>query len=687
VTSEVAERIRESLRDWVGGRKVVLAGIPVAATPGWIEQLRSLGAGRVLVVGTTLGTGGLPDPEHAEWIDLDIHAPHPVDEFRQFERLAADPPAAIAEALDRFDPRGDALVLAAPFQAVTAIAGRPVVGGRRPEWVALEDKTTNDGLFDRAGVDRPPSEVVAAGDRAALGAAAARLDRGEGTVWSGDARQGFNGGGAFVRWVTDEDRADAAQRWFAGRCTRVRVAPFLEGRPCNIHGFATEDGLAVFRPVEAMTLRSEDPPDLHYGGAATFFDPPEADRARMRIVARRVGSLLRDDVGFLGTYTIDGVLTEDGFRPTELNPRMGAGIRPLVQGVPELPFLALHWAVAAGWRCPVAPEELESTITAAADAHRGGGGWLAGRTRWRDTRDHPITVDDDGCEAAADDGAANGVVTTGPSSQGGFIRFTANPEATPVGPSLAPRAAAAFAWADRELGAGIGVRLRAAPVRSAPRKRVTARRGHPPERMPTASGAVLRRARPSDAEAFAEAVHESLDHLRRWMPWAVPVSAELPVQRDRLVMADASWADGTDYEFAILPPDERRIIGGCGLMRRVGPGAIEIGYWVHVDHTRRGHATAAAGALTDAAWTLPEVERVEIHCDEVNVASAAIPARLGFRLDRVEHDKTLAPPHSGRTMIWIADRPRGVRTASGPGDRAARRSAPGPAPSSRDPAR
>jgi RimJ/RimL family protein N-acetyltransferase len=197
---------------------------------------------------------------------------------------------------------------------------------------------------------------------------------------------------------------------------------------------------------------------------------------------------------------------------------------------------------------------------------------------------------------------------------------------------------------------------------------------------------VLRRARPTDADAFAEAVRESLAHLRRWMPWAVPVAAEASVQGDRLVMADASWADGTDYEFAILPADERGIIGGCGLMRRVGPGAIEIGYWVHVDHTRRGHATAAAGALTEAAWTLPDVQSVEIHCDEANVASAAVPARLGYRLDRVESDETLASPHSGRTMIWVADRPHGVSRASAPGGRAARRSAPDPAPSSRDPA-
>ncbi|MGH9250420.1 MAG: hypothetical protein ACRD0W_12990, partial [Acidimicrobiales bacterium] len=114
----MAARIRESVRDWISGRRIVLAGMPVAATPRWIGELRGVGAGRVLVVGTTLGTGDLPDLEHAEWIDLDIRASDPVDEFRQFERLAAEPPAEVREALARFDPRGDALLLAAPFQAV-----------------------------------------------------------------------------------------------------------------------------------------------------------------------------------------------------------------------------------------------------------------------------------------------------------------------------------------------------------------------------------------------------------------------------------------------------------------------------------------------------------------------------------------------------------------------------------------
>ena len=95
------------------------------------------------------------------------------------------------------------------------------------------------------------------------------------------------------------------------------------------------------------------------------------------------------------------------------------------------------------------------------------------------------------------------------------------------------------------------------------------------------------------------------------------------------------------------------MLGGCGLHRRVGPRAIEIGYWVHADHGGRGIATALARALTGAALALPDVDRVEIHCDEANVRSAAVPRRLGYRLDRIEEDEVTAPAETGRSMVWV----------------------------------
>jgi RimJ/RimL family protein N-acetyltransferase len=112
------------------------------------------------------------------------------------------------------------------------------------------------------------------------------------------------------------------------------------------------------------------------------------------------------------------------------------------------------------------------------------------------------------------------------------------------------------------------------------------------------------------------------------------------------------WNSGSGYEYGIFLPDHT-LVGGCGLHRRIGPSALEIGYWVHVAHTRRGIATACAGALTAVGFGLRGIERMEIHCDEANVASASVPPKLGYRLTgSLEHEPE-APGEVGSRLIWV----------------------------------
>lgn len=175
------------------------------------------------------------------------------------------------------------------------------------------------------------------------------------------------------------------------------------------------------------------------------------------------------------------------------------------------------------------------------------------------------------------------------------------------------------------------------------------------ETMPTeltAGRVVLRRTREDDAAALAEAVKDSLDHLRPWLPWATADAASLAAQRERCRQAHQRWRDDKEYIYVAWLSDGA--VAGCyGVHRRVGPGGVDIGYWTHVAHTGKGYATGAVRALTPHALRLPGVERVEVHCDETNTSSAAIPKRLGFRLERVEHRDPSAPGESGRLMIWV----------------------------------
>lgn len=175
----------------------------------------------------------------------------------------------------------------------------------------------------------------------------------------------------------------------------------------------------------------------------------------------------------------------------------------------------------------------------------------------------------------------------------------------------------------------------------------------PPQRV-AAGRVVLRRVRVTDAGAVAVAVGASLDHLRPWLPWATPDAAVRHNQLARAAEADQMWESGASYLYAVVTAAHGTLVGQIGLYRRLG-GSVELGYWIAAGQAGRGFGTAAARALTPVALALPGVRRAEIHCDQANAASAAIPRKLGYRLDRVELCRPGAPGESGRLMVWLRD--------------------------------
>ena len=165
-----------------------------------------------------------------------------------------------------------------------------------------------------------------------------------------------------------------------------------------------------------------------------------------------------------------------------------------------------------------------------------------------------------------------------------------------------------------------------------------------------AGGVVLRRHGPADVDALHLAIEESRDHLRPFMPFA----DQARVDTAGFVELSASqWDEGTSFNYLITDATDGDVLGGCGIHRRVGPDAAEIGYWLRATATGRGVVTASAAALTDAGLALDGVERMEIHCDEANVRSAAVARRLGYRLDRIQPDAITSPGELGRMMIWV----------------------------------
>ena len=119
-----------------------------------------------------------------------------------------------------------------------------------------------------------------------------------------------------------------------------------------------------------IVLRDDSPGHLRFVGMGTAWDPSQHDRDHMRDVARRVGALLRQRFGFLGTFTVDGIMTDDGFVPTELNPRVGGALALMSEGIPET-GLSLHTQfLAHEIDTGIRAGDIEEIVVAAADEHR-----------------------------------------------------------------------------------------------------------------------------------------------------------------------------------------------------------------------------------------------------------------------------------------------------------------------------
>jgi hypothetical protein len=432
-----------------GGRRWIVASDVLAAATSQVDALQTFGATDLLVVAGSRGTGPVPD---VRTVVLGLEADSLMESIHKFDDAIANPDREVHTVLDRFDPQRDVQVLGPLFTQLTRALGRRVWGGRPAAWRALEDKTVIDEVWRASGVPIAPSAVVAA-DAAALRAAAAALDAGAGTVWVADNRRGWHGGASGLRWVRSEEQATAAARFMADRADQVRVMPFLEGIPCSINGLVLPDVTLAFRPSEMVVMRRPGRSDLLYAGMASVWDPPDADRDELRDHARRVGAHLRSSLGYRGAFSVDGVLTEYGFRPTELNPRFSAALAMHGAAV-EMPMDLIHYAVVEGVQITWDPRALEQHIVDAATGAR--------QTRCHVVADAGIEertvglrrADDGWRETGAD--AAEVTVHCGPSPVGTFVRVVPEMSVLVPGASVAALVASVLQWVDTHIGLGLG---------------------------------------------------------------------------------------------------------------------------------------------------------------------------------------------------------------------------------------
>jgi ribosomal-protein-serine acetyltransferase len=167
--------------------------------------------------------------------------------------------------------------------------------------------------------------------------------------------------------------------------------------------------------------------------------------------------------------------------------------------------------------------------------------------------------------------------------------------------------------------------------------------------MINAGDLVLKRWEPAWAAEATVAVRESLPELKPFLPWATDLYDE-GASRAFIETSVLNWDKGIAFEYAIFTA-VGDLIGGVGLMTRMGPDVLEIGYWLRTAYTGRGHMTAAVSALTRVALGLPGISRAAIRHDAANAASAAVAAKAGFAEVRRVAREPEAPGETGTDVI------------------------------------
>ncbi len=157
---------------------------------------------------------------------------------------------------------------------------------------------------------------------------------------------------------------------------------------------------------------------------------------------------------------------------------------------------------------------------------------------------------------------------------------------------------------------------------------------------------------PCDAPRLAEAVTANLEHLRPWMPWVYNEPEPLEEKVQRLKRFRGNFDLGVNFVYGIFNPENTRLLGGTGLHPRIGERQLEIGYWIRKDFINQGLVTECTAALVKVAFELIHVHKIEIHCDPANLASAAIPRKLGFIHEGTLRAKTPFLDGWSDSMVW-----------------------------------
>ncbi|CAD5107794.1 GNAT family N-acetyltransferase [Zestomonas carbonaria] len=152
------------------------------------------------------------------------------------------------------------------------------------------------------------------------------------------------------------------------------------------------------------------------------------------------------------------------------------------------------------------------------------------------------------------------------------------------------------------------------------------------------NGLCLRPFVASDAEAFAQAVNESVDSVSPWLPWCH--AGYMPAEALQwFSLCERSLAEQTAYELGIFSTTGE-FLGGIGLNHISREcNLCNLGYWVRQSQQGKGIAPRATRLLADFGLTVLGLTRIEIVAAVDNEPSRAVARKVGATFEGVARNR------------------------------------------------
>ena len=160
---------------------------------------------------------------------------------------------------------------------------------------------------------------------------------------------------------------------------------------------------------------------------------------------------------------------------------------------------------------------------------------------------------------------------------------------------------------------------------------------------------IIRPVRLGDEIEVNKAIHNSLEILQKWQPWANDPSLE--TTRTFVQRGVFTWDSECikDFPMVVIYKQDKRIIGASGYNDRSDPDdcLYEVCYWCDVDYQGQGLVTEYTNALTRFAFDALSASKVVISMLVENKKSSAVATRLNFFNEGVK-DRDPSDSVSGR---------------------------------------